>query len=435
MARSPDTIAALATPAGTSAVAVIRISGNDTGRLGADVFGEFPPPRAVRRGNYRSRPGAVLDDVLFTFFREPNSFTGEDSLEISCHGNPLVAQLILEDLYARGCRPAHPGEFTRRAFLNGRMDLSQAEAVMDLVHARSERALAAAQRQLEGALGRQMQALIDGVLEDLPREDLEAVRSDLKGVLRDADRLLATRRYGDLLRAGIKTVIFGEPNAGKSSLLNRLVGRERAIVSAEPGTTRDFIEEPVAVGPHCLLLVDTAGLRPDPAPLEKLGMDKTFERVGDADILLMVVDATRASPLPPAGMRLEPARTIRVLNKSDLLAAPPRADPSARFETLAVSALTGAGIDELRRALIRRADSFQAAAGADSVAINARHAHALAQAKACLAAALEKLESAPQSELLASDLRGALDAFGEISGRVDNEQVLDRLFASFCIGK
>jgi tRNA modification GTPase len=449
MARSPDTIAALATPAGTAAIAVVRISGNDTSRIGGDIFGEFPPPRLVHRANYRDRSGTVLDDVLVTFFKEPNSYTGEDSLEVSCHGNPFIAQRVLEDLYARGCRPAGPGEFTRRAFLNGRMDLSQAEAVMDLIHARSERALAAARRQLDGALGRQMQGLIDGVLdslarveayidfpdENLPKEDLEAVRSELRAVLRDADRLLATRHYGELMRNGVKTVIFGEPNVGKSSLLNRLVGRDRAIVSPEPGTTRDFIEELVTVGPHCLRLIDTAGLSEAPAPLEKLGMAKTLERIADSDLLLLVVDATHPTPLPPAGLKLDPARTLRVLNKSDLFLGPLVPEPSARFETLAVSALTGAGIDELREALARRADGFQAAVGADSVAINARHAHALSQAKECLGAALLKLESAPESELLASDLRGALDALGEISGRVDNEQVLDRLFASFCIGK
>jgi tRNA modification GTPase len=449
MARSPDTIAALATPVGTAALAVIRISGPDTGRLGGDIFGEVPPPRVVQRARYRDRSGAALDDVLFTFFRGPNSYTGEDSLEVSCHGNPVIAQLMLRDLYARGCRPAEPGEFTRRAFLNGRMDLSQAEAVMDLIHARSERALAAARRQMDGALGRQMQALIDGTLdalarveahidfpdEDLPREDLDAVRSGVRDVLRGADRLLATRMYGDLLRGGAKTVIFGEPNAGKSSLLNRLLGRDRAIVSAEPGTTRDFIEEAVAVGPHCLRLIDTAGLNGAPGPLERLGMEKTLERIADADLLLLVEDATRPAPLPPPGLALDPARTIRVLSKADLLPRPPAADRSARFETVTVSALTGAGIEELRGALLRRADGFQGAVGPDSVAINARHANALAQAKECLSSALLNLEEAPQSELLASDLRGALDALGEISGRVDNEQVLDRLFASFCIGK
>jgi tRNA modification GTPase len=450
MARSSDTIAALATPAGRSALAVIRISGSDTERLVGEIFGEVPPPRTARRGDYRDRAGALVDDLVFTFFREPNSYSGEDALEISCHGSPLIARKALEDLFARGCRPAEPGEFTRRAFLNGRMDLSQAEAVMDLIHARSERALAAAHRQLRGALGRHMQGLIDGVLdglarieayidfpdEDLPAQDLDLVRSQLEKVLSGTARLLATRRYGDLLRDGIKTVIVGEPNAGKSSLLNRLVGRERALVSAEPGTTRDFIEEVIAVGPHCLRLIDTAGLNPAPAALEQLGIEKTFECIEEADLILFVLDATRPTPAFVGNFNAGSRKILAVLNKADLLKGPPLPALPSEIPTVAVSALTGGGIDELRQMLVGVADSFQDSENSDdSVAINARHAHALAQATDCLTEALRKLESKPQSELLASDLRGALDAFGEISGRIDHERVLDRLFASFCIGK
>jgi tRNA modification GTPase len=450
MAPPPDTIAALATPAGRSALAVIRISGKDTEKLAREVFGEAPPPRMARRGDYRDRAGALLDDVLFTFFREPNSYSGEDALEISCHGSPLIAHKVLEDLFARGCRPAEPGEFTRRAFLNGRIDLSQAEAVMDLIQARSDRALAAAHRQLRGALGRHLRTLTDGVLdglariearidfpdEDLPPEDLGVLRGELEKVRRGAARLLATRRYGDLLRDGIRTVIVGEPNAGKSSLLNRLVGRERALVSAEPGTTRDFIEEVVAVGPHCLRLIDTAGLNPSPAALEKLGMEKTFECIEEADLILFVLDATRPTPAFVGNLNTGSRKILAVLNKADLLKGPPQAAPPSEIATVALSALTGDGIDELHQALIGMADSFQETeTGDDSVAINARHAHALAQANDCLTEALRKLESKPQPELLASDLRGALDAFGEIAGRIDHEQVLDRLFASFCIGK
>jgi tRNA modification GTPase len=450
MARPTDTIAALATPAGRSALAVIRISGSDTERLAREIFGEVPPPRTARRGDYRDRAGVLLDDVVFTVFREPNSYSGEDALEISCHGSPLIAQKALEDLFARGCRPAEPGEFTRRAFLNGRIDLSQAEAVMDLIHARSERALAAAHRQLRGALGGHLRILTDGVLdglarieahidfpdEDLPAEDLDALRVELEKVRRGTARLLATRRYGDLLRDGVKTVIVGEPNAGKSSLLNRLVGRERALVSAEPGTTRDFIEEAIAVGPHCLRLIDTAGLNPSPAALEKLGIEKTFECIEEADLILFVLDATRPTPAFVGTLGAGSRKVLAVLNKVDLLRGPAAAVLPAGIASVAVSALTGDGIDDLRQALIAAADSFQEMeSGGESVAINARHAHALAQASDCLTEALRKLESKPQSELLASDLRGALDAFGEISGRIDHEQVLDRLFASFCIGK
>jgi tRNA modification GTPase len=449
MARTQDTIAALATPAGTAAIALIRISGDDTLRLAREVFGEAPPPRSVRHADYRGRDGTLVDEVLFTFFAGPNSYTGEDALEISCHGNPFIAQRLLEDLFGRGCRPAEPGEFTRRAFLNGRMDLSQAEAVMDLIHARSERALAAAHRQLRGALGRHLAELVDGTLdalarveayidfpdEDLPPEDLAAVRSRLEAVRAGAGRLLATHHYGDLLRDGIKTVIAGEPNAGKSSLLNRLVGRDRAIVSAEPGTTRDYIEETVVVGPHCLRLIDTAGLNPEPAGLERLGIEKTLARIDEADLLLLVLDANRPTPPFVGLLGVDRKRIIAALNKTDLLSGPPKPALPPEIGVVAVSALTGDGFDELRRALVRGADGLQPVAGGDAVAINARHAHALAQAGDCLADALRKLESRPESELLASDLRGALAAFGEISGRIDNERVLDRLFAQFCIGK
>ena len=446
-----DTIAALATPVGTSALAVIRVSGPEVERLASALAGSPPSPRAARRRDYRTRSGELLDDVLLTFFPEPGSYTGEHVLEVSCHGNPFIAQRILEDLFARGCRPAQPGEFTRRAFLNGRLDLSQAEAVMDVIAARGERALAAAQRQLHGALGRQMEVLIAGLLgalaaveayidfpdEDLPPENRAATRQAVEAALADSARLLATQHYGELLRDGIKTVIIGEPNAGKSSLLNRLVGRDRAIVSPEPGTTRDFLEERILAGPHCLRLIDTAGLNPAPGTVERLGIEKTLRCVEESDILVLVLDATRpAPPLPPeVGRRLTPGRAVAVLNKADLLRGPALATAPAGLPAVAVSALTGAGSEELTAELIRQAGGLAPPADEDAVAINARHAHALAQAGECLRQALQKLDTAGPIELLASDLRGALDAFGEISGKIDNERMLDQLFARFCIGK
>ncbi|WP_415663365.1 tRNA uridine-5-carboxymethylaminomethyl(34) synthesis GTPase MnmE, partial [Rariglobus hedericola] len=311
MSRPTDTIAALATPVGTSAIAVVRVSGPDCASLAQGLFGPVPlPPRVARHTDYRNLQGAVLDDVLATFYQAPRSYTGEDSLEIALHGNPFIAQSILNDLLARGIRLAEAGEFTQRAFLCGKMDLSQAEAVMDLIHARSERALAAANQQLRGSLGRHLSELTEGLLlvlarieayidfpdEDLPAEDRRIVVKELDTVLHGTARLLATHHYGELLRDGIKTVIIGEPNAGKSSLLNRLIGRDRALVSPEPGTTRDFIEERIILGPHCLRLIDTAGLNPSPAALEKLGMDKTLERAAEADLFLWVLDATRPIP-------------------------------------------------------------------------------------------------------------------------------------------
>jgi tRNA modification GTPase len=451
MPRPTDTFAALATPVGTAAIAVVRASGPDTARLAREIFGATPPPRVATHSDYRDRAGVVVDDVLVTFFAGPRSYTGEDSLEVSCHGNPFIAQKILEDLFARGCRPAEPGEFTQRAFLHGQMDLSQAEAVMDLIHARSEKALAAANQQLRGSLGRQMNALIDRLLqvlarveayidfpdEDLPPEDRVLGARELTQLTRETDRLLATSHYGQMLRDGIKTVIVGAPNVGKSSLLNRLVGSERALVSPEPGTTRDFIEERILVGPHCLRVIDTAGLNPSPAPLEKLGMLKTLERAAEADLFLLVFAADQLAPVLPPELNglAQASNSIIIFNKSDLGKCTSSQDDFSGFPTLAVSALTGAGLDALTAAITRFADSFQKDTGNDLIAINARHAHALGQAREALAAALAKLTDGTAVELLASDLRGVLAAYGEISGKVDNERMLDALFATFCIGK
>ncbi len=445
-----DTIAALATPVGTSALAVVRASGPQVADLVRTIFGSTSPPRVARHGDYRDHSGALVDDVLFIFFAGPNSFTGEDTLEISCHGNPFIAQKILEDLLARGCRSAEAGEFSKRAFLNGRMDLSQAEAVMDLIHARSERALAAANQQLRGSLGRQMNLLISKLVnvlatieayvdfpeEDLPPEDRQAVQRQLDELLADTGRLLATNRYGELLREGIKTVIVGEPNAGKSSLLNRLVGRERALVSPEPGTTRDYLEERVVIGLHWLRLIDTAGLNSTPSSLEKRGIDKTFEQAAEADIFLWVLDSTRPLPaLPPAlATRMTPANTIAVFNKIDLPPANRGALPHS-FPVVHISALDGSGLEALQAAVSKLAGAFHVEIGDDLIAINARHSHALEQAKACLITARDKIAAGVFSELVASDLRVGMDAFAQVSGKIDNERVLDQLFASFCIGK
>ncbi len=451
MPRPHDTIAALATPAGTAAIAVLRVSGAEAGRIAGEILGRAPLPRVAIHADYHDQAGGLIDDVLGTFFQGPHSYTGEDSFEVSCHGNPFIAQKILEDLLARGCRLAEPGEFTQRAFLNGRMDLSQAEAVMDLIRARSERSLAVAQQQLRGSLGRRLAGLVDGLLgvlarveayidfpeEDLPPEDQELVASELDRIIEETDRLLATGHYGELLRDEIKTVIIGAPNAGKSSLLNRLVGSERALVSTEPGTTRDFIEERIIAGPHGLRLIDTAGLNPAPAGLEKLGIAKTLERAAEADLFLLVLDATQSAPDLPdlLAARLRDSNTVVVLNKMDLVQTLPAARAPASLPFVAISALTGAGMDELLNSIIHLADLFQRDIGDDIVAINARHADALGRAQACLRGARAKLGDKMAIELLASDLRGALDAFGEISGRIDSERMLDRLFATFCIGK
>jgi tRNA modification GTPase len=446
-----DTIAALATPVGTSALAVIRISGLDTKRLATELLGRAPLPRTVSRVDYRDRAGELIDDVLITFFPGPKSYTGDDVLELSSHGNPFIARRLLDDLYARGCRPAAPGEFTERAFLNGKMDLSQAEAVMDVIHARSERALAAAHYQLRGALGRRLQGLVDGLLaalarveayidfpeEDLPTEDTELVAAEIDAVLRGTKRLLATEKAGAWLREGIATVILGEPNAGKSSLLNQLVGRDRALVSPEPGTTRDFIEERTVVGGHSLRLIDTAGLNTTPGAIEKLGIEKTVEQLESADLILVVIDASRPTPSfsPDILERFGAANTLLVFNKADLVGSGVIATTVAGLPPIPISALTGAGVGQLEKAISALADRFQESLGDEFVAVNARHALALAEVSRSLEDALKNLQERGPVELLASDLRSALDAVGQISGKVDNERMLDALFLTFCIGK
>ncbi|MDD2762907.1 MAG: tRNA uridine-5-carboxymethylaminomethyl(34) synthesis GTPase MnmE [Opitutaceae bacterium] len=451
MVSTTDTIAALATPVGTSALALVRASGP----LAAGLIRAIPSkpllPRQARHSDYYDQAGSLIDDVIYVFFQAPHSYTGEDLLEISCHGNPFIVHKILSDLYARGCRPAEPGEFSKRAFLNGRIDLCQAEAVMDLIHAKSERALLAANQQLRGALGRCMQDMTDQLIdllarveayidfpdEDLPGEDRANLLAGVQRLAVATARLLATNHYGTILRDGLKTVILGEPNSGKSSLLNRLVGHERALVSAEAGTTRDYLEERITLGPHCIRFTDTAGLNPRPSPIEKLGMAKTLERAAEADLMLLVLDATRPVPPLPREIqaRLTPQSTLAVINKIDL--APVGFHPAlpTSLPIMKTSALTGAGCDELVTAIIQRAESFRVEQGEDLVTINSRHAYALNQASTCLREAQTKLESTCPSELLASDLRGVLAAFGEISGKVDNEHVLDRLFSTFCIGK
>lgn len=455
MALPSDTIAALGTPHGTAALAVIRVSGPDSAGLAKALFGTLPAPRVATHADYRAKDGRIVDDVLATYFQGPHSYTGEDALEISCHGSPLIAQIVLEDLLARGCRAAEPGEFTRRAFLNGRLDLSQAEAVMDLIHARSERALAAANQQLRGSLGRHLETLVDGLLhvlarveayidfpeEDLPAEDRTLLGTSLEDVLRGTARLLATSHYGTLLREGVKVVIVGEPNAGKSSLLNRLVGRDRALVSDLPGTTRDFLEERVMMGAHAIRLIDTAGLNERPEPLERKGIEKTFECVESADVLLIVADATLPFPRLPdlvqARARVVP--TLVVLNKLDLVSPedPKVAMPELLVEVscVAVSAQTGEGIDTLTRTLLGKVERLGGEQGEEVLAVNARHADALRRAEESLREARRKLDTNDAIELLASDLRSSLDALGEIGGRIDNERMLDRLFATFCIGK
>jgi tRNA modification GTPase len=281
-----------------------------------------------------------------------------------------------------------------------------------------------------------VEAYIDFPDEDLPAQDRAALLTRLDELLAGTKRLLATSHYGELLRDGIKTVILGETNAGKSSVLNRLVGRDRALVSPEPGTTRDYIEERTIIGGHCLRLIDTAGLNSNASPLDRRGIDKTLEQAAAGDLFLWIIDSTRAPPaLPPALVSvMTSGNTIAVFNKSDLLRAAFAPSPHA-FASLFVSALTGEGFAALQEQLAAIADSFRTEIGDELIAINARHARSLSEATASIAAAREKIEAGSVNELTSSDLRCSLVSFEEISGRIDNEKMLDLLFCSFCIGK
>lgn len=449
---SEETIVAQATASGEAAISVIRMSGPLSPALVREIFGvRSPEPRRAIRGNYRDREGMLLDDVLFTRFPSPHSYTGDDVAEISCHGNPLIVQRILQDLVHRGCRLAEPGEFTRIAFLNGRMDLSQAEAVADVIRARSDRALAAAHHQLQGALTSRvgqatdslldviarLEAYIDFPEEDLPPEDQEGPVKMMRDLLTDLRRLASTSRYGALLREGVKTIILGAPNAGKSSLLNRLVGHERVIVSDEPGTTRDAVEERLSIGPYGIRLLDTAGVRASENKLELLSIEKTMEQVDRADLFLLILDAALPHPALPFELRerLRPDNTLVIQNKMDLPEAREKVTAWNGLPEVRVSALTGEGIVDVENRLKEMIDAFNPLSSEDFVAVSARHAEALEKAATALETALEQVAMDEPIELVASHLREALHALGEITGQVDNEAMLDKLFATFCIGK
>jgi tRNA modification GTPase len=446
-----DTIVAPATATGEAALAVIRVSGPDVPALTNAIFGSIPPPRRVRLGDYCSSGGKVLDKLLYTAFEKGKSYTGEALLELSPHGNPWLVRRILDDLVARGCRLAEPGEFTRRAFLNGKLDLSQAEAVLQVIQARSDRALDAARRQLAGSVGRTVNALVDRLLvvtamleayidfpeEDLPPEDQEGPAQSLQALIRDMDKLIATREYASLLHDGVKCVILGEPNVGKSSLLNALTGEDRVIVSAEPGTTRDYVEERIHVGPYLVRVIDTAGLHEAASALEEQGISRSIEQIGSADLLLVVLDASRPSPtLPDAVSSLLGSRnTVVIENKIDLESAVDHGAFCPDCPHVRLSALLQDGLDDLRRAILHSLEEGLLIPDESAVIVSARHAASLHEARNALAGSLDKLRSGSPPELVASDLHAAIDAMGAITGKIDNESVLDRLFNQFCIGK
>ena len=435
-----DTIAAISTPPGEGAVAVIRISGPDSITIAGKIFkGRMPVAEAAARTFYFGSfedAGERVDEGLLAVFRAPHSYTGENLVELHGHGGILVAAKLLETVLKAGARAAEPGEFTQRAFVNGKMDLTQAEAVMDVIRARTPLALRAAGAQLEGRLGKAVDILRDRVLQivahveayiDFPEEGIDPrvgqqMIADIDSIIASIDQLLGTANEGRILREGVRLVLCGEPNAGKSSLLNRLLGFERAIVSPTPGTTRDTLEEFASLRGIPFRITDTAGLRETDDLIEREGVERAKRAIASADIVVRVVDITAEHP-----PTVETGEIVAI-NKTDLAPAPRLPD------AIAISCHTGTGIDALVEAIVSRARGGLSSAPSGA-AINARHQACLTKAREQLAEAARELRADAPPEIAATHLREALDAVGEIVGRADVEEILGRIFSTFCIGK
>ena len=452
-----DTIAAISTPPGEGAIAMVRVSGTNAIDIAAAIFrGKEKPSRFVSHvqhlGEIVGEEDQLIDQVVVSVHRAPGSYTGEDLVEISCHGGTLVSAKVLDACLRAGARAARPGEFTERAFLNGKMDLTQAEAVIDLIRARTDLALRSATEQLEGRLGNEIRKIRDELIEllahinasiDFPEEGIspeegESLRIRLDCIREAIAALLATADQGRVLREGVRVVIYGATNAGKSSLLNRLIGYDRVIVSDTHGTTRDTIEETVTLGGVPIRLLDTAGLRTSESDVESKGIARTQKTLELADLRLHIADRNASKPAHfngttvPAVASAEAGASneIVVLNKSDL----PEDKDWKSFPALRISCLTGEGLSELRTEILARI-RHQNLRPESAVAINTRH-------RDCLRRALESCDRAGaamgeglSAEYIAVDLDQALRALGEVIGIVDVEQILDSVFSQFCIGK
>ncbi len=447
-----ETIMAPATPEGESAIAMVRVSGPLCLDIAQNAFKDnSSEPRRATLAYYYDLSGKTVDQILYTYYPEKSSYTGESLLEVCCHGNPLIVQKISEDLIKRGCRLALEGEFTRTAFLNGKMDLSQAEAVCDIITARSENALNVAQKQLSGALGERINAFSDKLLqiiaeieayidfpeEDLPAEQLQDIQNRLLELIANFEELIITSNYKSLLQNGIKTVIIGAPNAGKSSLLNVLVGEERAIVSPEPGTTRDFISEQIMIGPFSIRIMDTAGIHETNNAIEQLGILKTITKIKEADFYILVIDSSVPYPILSQEILeyLKKENTLILENKVDLPQFTKNAEFLVNYNWCKISLKTNVGIQEFRKCIMAMFQSNIVKMQTDNLMINARHACALKLAKGYLMHSIDALTQNIPGEIIASELREALKALQEIIGEVDNEAILDKLFSTFCIGK
>lgn len=452
-----DTIAAIATPLGEGGLAVIRISGPQACAVADGAFkpvgknSRKPSDAGTHTIHYGTimRRGQQVDEVLLSVMRAPRTYTHEDVVEIACHGGLLAAKSVLDTVLENGARLAEPGEFTRRAFLNGRLDLTQAEAVADLIHSRTELALSAANEQLAGKLSHRINRLRDDLVNalahveahiDFPDEDIAPdTRDELIARLENGNafvaELLRTAPEGQLLRRGVRAVIVGRPNAGKSSLLNQLLARDRAIVSAVPGTTRDTIEETANIRGLPVVLIDTAGLREARDEIESEGIRRSHQSLAVAELILHVLDGSEPLTAEDERYLAEFAGKKRILvrNKSDL---PARLQlPELSESILNVCCLTGQGTEALKDAIKQLIWSGEIKAEMLEVMINSRHQDALNRAQVALDRTIKALRDGATLELAALDLRIAVNAVGEIVGKTTTEDLLDSIFSQFCIGK
>ncbi|MBE6940238.1 MAG: tRNA uridine-5-carboxymethylaminomethyl(34) synthesis GTPase MnmE [Ruminococcaceae bacterium] len=449
-----DTIAAIATPQTPSAIGILRLSGPDTHAVLHQVFrarGKLLPARKMVYGDLLDRQGDVIDHVLCVFFPGPGSYTGEDCAELHCHGSPVVLNEGLSALLAAGCRQARGGEFTQRAFLNGRLDLIQAEAVIDLIDAETAEAAKNAVGQLGGSLSRCVDTVYDALMEivsrfyavvDYPDEDIEPLQqeqilSTLDRSAAELSRLLASFSRGSLLKNGIPTVILGKPNAGKSSLLNALLGYDRAIVTDIAGTTRDTVEEKVRLGHVLLRLCDTAGIRRSEDTVEQIGVDRARRAAQEAQLALLVLDgSTPLSQEDREAMELaqQADHLLVLINKSDL---PQQLDaatlPPEWGTPLSLCARDGLGLEQLTETICALYPSDTAMQG--QLLTNARQADAVERALSAVRSASEALAAGMTPDVVLTDAEAALEALGELNGKHIREDLVATIFSRFCVGK
>jgi tRNA modification GTPase len=445
-ARPPDTIAAIATAPGRGGIGVVRVSGSGLGEFALALTGRTPRPRIATLARFRDADGEPIDEGVLLYFPAPASFTGEDVVELQGHGGPVVMQLLLERCLALGARVAEPGEFTRRAFLNGKLDLAQAEGVADLIEASTAAAARSALRSLSGRFSEEVNRIRDGLIDlrmlveatlDFPEEEIEFLERAralprLAAIRAELEAILDRARQGALLRSGLNVVLVGEPNVGKSSLLNQLTGEERAIVTEIAGTTRDALRETIQIEGIPLHIIDTAGLRETTDTVERIGIERSWQEIRRADVVLLLRDASRVAESPAAidGQLPATVERINVVNKIDLVGGVPGRTVEQGRVTIHLSARRGDGIELLRTELLRVAGWH--AHGEDVILARERHLQALRAALEHVCAAAGRSDAL---ELFAEELRLAQEALGEVTGEFTADDLLGVIFSRFCIGK